>query len=198
MKVIHLSVIERKKINKKYLYSEKKVINEKTTNYKIKDNKYLGICTLINSNNDFDYNNNYFNNKKEETDKLEHFDNILEMKSNNINNFEINDFNNYIDFKENYIINFDKNKNKNINININKESLINTNEYEFDGKSNISNKENDIDSNDNYLINNNEQIEFSDIDNYENQISNNQHEDTNLEALSSNLWDTFEVINRFI
>ena len=41
-------------------------------------------------------------------------------------------------------------------------------------------------------------IEFSDIDNYENQISFNQNEETNLKAFPANLWDTFEEINRFV
>jgi len=184
--------IKKHKNNKRNLNSKKKMINKKKANTKIKDNNNFGICTLINSNNDYDNINHYFNNRKEENNKLEHFDNIIEMKSNNINNFTNDDFKNEIDFKENHIINLDKNKD------INKESFINTNEYEYDGKSNIYNKENDINDNDNFIINNNELIEFSDIDNYENQISFNQNEETNLKAFPVNLLDTFEVFNRFV
>ena len=57
------------------------------------------------------------------------------MKLNNINHCGNDEFKNYIDFKENLIINLDKSKD------LNKESFINTNEY--DGKSNISNTENE-------------------------------------------------------
>lgn len=184
--------VKRHKNNRKNLNSKKKMINEKKLNNKIIDNKNIGIFTLINRNNDCDYNNNYLNNRKEETNKLEHFDNIIEMKLNNINNCLNDEFKNYIDFKENYIINLDKSEN------INKESFINTNEYEYDGKSNISNTENDIDNNDNFIINNNELIDFSDIENYENQISNKQNEEINLKAFPSNLWEPFGVLNRFV
>ena len=168
------------------------MINEKKANNKIIDNQNFGICTLINSNNDCNNNNNYLNNRKEETNKLEHFDNIIEMKLNNINNGENDEFKNYIDFKESQLINLDKSKEINI------KNFINTNEFEYDGKSNISNTENDKDYNDNFIINNNELIEFSDIENYENQINNKQNEETNLKAFPSNLRDTFEVINRFV
>jgi len=182
--------IKRHKNNRKHLSLKKKMIKDKKVNNIIIDNKNFGICTLINSNNKCDCNNNYFNNRKEETNKLEQLDNIIEMKLNNINHCGNDEFKNYIDFKENLIINLDKSKD------LNKESFINTNEY--DGKSNISNTENDIDDNDNFIINNNELIDFSDIENYENQISNKQDEETNLKAFPLNLWDTFEVLNRFV
>ena len=182
--------VKKYKNNKRNLNSKKKVINVKKVDNKIKENNNFGICTLINSNNNCDYNNNYTDNGKEETNKL---DNIIEMKLNIINNCINDNINNFIDFNENNIINFDKNKD------INKESFINTNEYEYDGKSNIYNKENGLDDIDNFIINNNnELIEFSDIEISENQISCSQKEETNLKAFPANLWDTFEDINRFV
>jgi hypothetical protein len=182
--------VKKYKNNKRNLNSKKKVINAKIVDNKIKENNNFGICTLINSNNDCDYVKNNSNNGKEETNKL---DNIIEMKLNIINNCINDNIKNFIDFNENNIINFDKNKD------INKESFINTNEYKYDGKSKIYNKENGLDDIDNFIINNNnELIEFSDIEISENQISCSQKEETNLKAFPANLWDTFEDINRFV
>jgi hypothetical protein len=170
--------IKKYKNNKKNVNSRKKMIIEKKAN-----NTNFCICTSINSNNNCDYNNNYLNNINKENDILEHLDNNIEMKLINDDNCINNDFNNYIDFKENHLINF-----------------INTNEFEFERKSNISNKEDNIYYNDNYLINNNELSEFSDIDKYENQLSNNQNEEIYLKYFPSNIWDAFELsnLNRFV
>ena len=182
--------VKKYKNNKRNLNSKKKVINVKKVDNKIKENNNFGVCTLINSNNDCDYIKKNSNNGKEETNKL---DNFIEMKLNIINNCINDNINNFIDFNENNIINFDKNKD------INKESFINTNEYEYDGKLNIYNKGNGIDDNDNFIINNNnELIEFSDIEISENQISCSQKEETILKAFPANAWDAFEAINRFV
>ena len=67
----------------------------------------------------------------------------------------------------------------------------------MDNQIHINSKENGIDEKYNFIINNNELIDFSDIDISENQISNNQNEETNLKAFPANLWDIFEDINRF-
>jgi hypothetical protein len=175
--------IKKYKNNKKNVNSRKKMIIEKKANYEIKDNTNFCICTSINSNNNCDYNNNYLNNINKENNILEHLDNNIEMKLINDDNCINNDFNNYIDFKENHLINF-----------------INTNEFEFERKSNISNKEDNIYYNDNYIINNNELSVFSDIDKYENQLSNNQNEEIYLKSFPSNLWDAFGLsnLNRFV
>ena len=191
IKKIIFKNVKKHKNNKRNLIKKEKVINEKNANNKIKDNNNFGICTLINSNNDCDFNNNYRNNRKELNNKLEIFDNIIEMKLNNINKCIKDDFKNNKNFIDNHIFNFDKNKDKY------KENIINTQEYDYDGQSNINSKENGIDEKYNFIINNNELIDFSDIDISENQISNNQNEETNLKAFPANLWDIFEDINRF-